>query len=55
MLTPPGNAGGHGTMAGGQVPLAGQDTHSIMTGIENRYLAAMDETGAGEDFLVQRR
>jgi hypothetical protein len=55
IVTPPGNAGGHGTMAGGQVPLAGQDTHSIVTGIENRYLAAMDETGAGEDLLVQRR
>jgi nanoRNase/pAp phosphatase (c-di-AMP/oligoRNAs hydrolase) len=55
IVTPPGNAGGHGTMAGGQVPLAGQDAESIATGIEDRYLAAMDETGEGEDLLVQRR
>jgi nanoRNase/pAp phosphatase (c-di-AMP/oligoRNAs hydrolase) len=55
IVAPPGNAGGHGTMAGGQVPLAGQDSESIVIGIENRYLAAMDETGEGEDLLVQRR
>jgi nanoRNase/pAp phosphatase (c-di-AMP/oligoRNAs hydrolase) len=55
IVAPPGNAGGHGTMAGGQISVAGQDIESIVQGIENRYLAAMDEPGAGEDLLVQRR
>ena len=55
IVAPPGSAGGHGTMAGGQVPLAGQNAESVVTGIENRYLAAMNETGVGEDLLVQRR
>jgi hypothetical protein len=55
IVAPHGNAGGHGTMAGGQVLLAGQDAASIVTRIENRYLAAMDETGVGEALLARRR
>lgn len=55
IVTPPGKAGGHGTMAGGQVPLAGQNAESIVARIENRYLAAMDEKGVGEDLVLQRR
>jgi nanoRNase/pAp phosphatase (c-di-AMP/oligoRNAs hydrolase) len=55
IVTPPGKAGGHGTMAGGQVPLTGQNAESIVVRIENRYLAAMDEKGVGEDLVLQRR
>lgn len=32
-----------------------QNAEFIVTRIENRYLAAMDESGVGEDLLVQRR
>jgi hypothetical protein len=42
-------------MAGGQVPLTGQNAESIVVRIENRYLAAMDEKGVGEDLVLQRR
>jgi nanoRNase/pAp phosphatase (c-di-AMP/oligoRNAs hydrolase) len=52
IVVPPGKAGGHGTMAGGQVTLTGQDVNGLVAGIQNRYLAALGETGDGEDLLI---
>jgi hypothetical protein len=52
IVVPPGKAGGHGTMAGGQVSLTGQDAESLVAGIRSRYLAAMGEMGVGEELLV---
>lgn len=52
IVLPSGRAGGHGTMAGGQVLITGQDVRTLVAGIEGRYLAALGETGDGEDLLV---
>lgn len=47
----PGKAGGHGTMAGGQIPLTGQDVEQLLVSIEKRFLEVMGETGKGVDLL----
>jgi nanoRNase/pAp phosphatase (c-di-AMP/oligoRNAs hydrolase) len=47
-----GKAGGHGTMAGGQVSLAGRDPGKIALRIERRFLKVMNERGEGETLLV---
>lgn len=47
VIIAPGTAGGHGTMAGGQVPLAGQDTSDLVNVIVRRFLDVMGETGEG--------
>jgi nanoRNase/pAp phosphatase (c-di-AMP/oligoRNAs hydrolase) len=47
VVLPPGKAGGHGTMAGGQIPLAGQEVESLVASIEKRFLDAMGESGEG--------
>lgn len=47
IIPPSGKAGGHGTMAGGQVPLAGQGVESLLVEIERRFLTVMGETGKG--------
>lgn len=47
VIVPPGKAGGHGTMAGGQVPLQDQDAGPIARAIIERFLAVMEESGAG--------
>jgi len=52
VIVSPGKAGGHGTMAGGQVPLEGRDVESLLTKIEKRFLAIMGETGAGEALIA---
>jgi len=52
IVVPPGKAGGHGTMAGGQVSLEGQDIEELLTEIEKRFLTIMGETGEGEDLIV---
>jgi nanoRNase/pAp phosphatase (c-di-AMP/oligoRNAs hydrolase) len=48
VIVSPGRAGGHGTMAGGQVPLAGQDVEQIKQKIMQRFLKVMDEQGEGK-------
>lgn len=48
-----GRAGGHGTMAGGQVPLGGQDTDQLVAEIERRFLAVMGETGEKAQLLSE--
>jgi len=48
VIVSPGKAGGHGTMAGGQVPLAGQEVSHLVNEIVCRFLKVMGETGEGE-------
>jgi nanoRNase/pAp phosphatase (c-di-AMP/oligoRNAs hydrolase) len=43
IVIPPGKAGGHGTMAGGQIPLAGQEAEVLAAQVERHYLAVMGE------------
>jgi len=47
LVAPPGKAGGHGTMAGGQVPLGNQDQNNIIWEVKRRFLVEMGETGRG--------
>ena len=51
VVVAPGKAGGHGSMAGGQIPLEGQDVEALLASIEKRFLEAMGETGEGVDLL----
>jgi nanoRNase/pAp phosphatase (c-di-AMP/oligoRNAs hydrolase) len=51
VIVPPGRAGGHGTMAGGQVPLAGQEMNHLKNEIVGRFLNVMDEEGEGESLI----
>ena len=48
VIVSPGKAGGHGTMAGGQVPLAEQEANHQVNEIVGRFLKVMRETGKGE-------
>lgn len=48
VIVPPGRAGGHGTMAGGQVPLAKQDINLLVNEIIRRFLKVMREKGEGK-------
>jgi hypothetical protein len=47
VVTSPGSAGGHGTMAGGQFPLLGIDMGALLAEIEYRFLTVLGETGEG--------
>lgn len=51
VVIPPGKAGGHGTMAGGQIPLAGQEIEQLLASIEKRFLDVMGETEEGVELL----
>jgi nanoRNase/pAp phosphatase (c-di-AMP/oligoRNAs hydrolase) len=53
VVIPPGKAGGHGTMAGGQVPLDDQKINYLVGEIERRFLKALGETGHYEPLLVE--
>jgi nanoRNase/pAp phosphatase (c-di-AMP/oligoRNAs hydrolase) len=46
VVIPPGKAGGHGSSAGGQVPLGNQEPVSVAAQVEGRFL---DVLGASED------
>jgi nanoRNase/pAp phosphatase (c-di-AMP/oligoRNAs hydrolase) len=52
LIITPGKAGGHGTMAGGQIPLQGKDIESLLADIEQRFLTVMGETNVGEDLIA---
>ena len=43
-----GKAGGHGTMAGGQIPLSGQGDDELKNEIVRRFLKVMNEKGEGK-------
>jgi nanoRNase/pAp phosphatase (c-di-AMP/oligoRNAs hydrolase) len=47
VVTSPGSAGGHGTMAGGQFPLLGIELEALLADIERRFLAVLGESGEG--------
>ncbi|HUV91510.1 MAG TPA: DHH family phosphoesterase, partial [Anaerolineales bacterium] len=51
VIFPPGKAGGHGSMAGGQVPISGQPVDLLVSIIERRFLDIMGEAGQGEPLL----
>jgi nanoRNase/pAp phosphatase (c-di-AMP/oligoRNAs hydrolase) len=51
VIFPPGSAGGHGSVAGGQVPLEGENLQEIIEKIEARFLDVMGESGPGELLL----
>lgn len=51
IIVPPGKAGGHGTMAGGQIPLQGEDIEPLLADIERRFLAVTGETSDGEELI----
>lgn len=48
IVVPPGKGGGHGTIAGGQVPLADRDLRPLLDELERRFLAVMDAPADGE-------
>ena len=47
VVVPPGKAGGHGTMAGGQIPLAGQVVDQLVNEVVRRFLQVMNEKEEG--------
>jgi nanoRNase/pAp phosphatase (c-di-AMP/oligoRNAs hydrolase) len=51
VVLPPGKAGGHGNMAGGQIPLTGQDVEQLLVSIEGRFLDVMGESSEGMELL----
>lgn len=51
VIVAPGKAGGHGTMAGGQVPLSGQEVNHLIDEIVRRFLNVMKEEGEGESLI----
>jgi nanoRNase/pAp phosphatase (c-di-AMP/oligoRNAs hydrolase) len=52
VVSSPGSAGGHGTMAGGQVPLAGMELEPLLKDIEHRFLAILGENGEGVGLIA---
>jgi len=53
VVVPPGNAGGHGTVAGGRIPFTSGSVDRIVAEIEHRFLKVMGETARkGEDLLL---
>ena len=51
VIFPPGKAGGHGSAAGGQVPLAGLAADEVALALQARFLEALGETAPGEPLL----
>jgi nanoRNase/pAp phosphatase (c-di-AMP/oligoRNAs hydrolase) len=51
IILAPGKAGGHRSMAGGQVPLAGRSADEVMAEIERRFLTILGETGESVPLL----
>jgi nanoRNase/pAp phosphatase (c-di-AMP/oligoRNAs hydrolase) len=51
IIVKPGKGGGHGTMAGGQVNLVGQEYDNVAGQIVSRFLTVMGESGEGETLL----
>jgi nanoRNase/pAp phosphatase (c-di-AMP/oligoRNAs hydrolase) len=51
VVMPPGKAGGHRSMAGGQIPLQGQSGDDLIAQIEQRFLRIVGEGGEGVALL----
>lgn len=47
-----GKAGGHGMIAGGQIPLMGRDPDEVAAQVQERFLRVMGEKGEGEPLLM---
>lgn len=45
IIMPPGKAGGHGTIAGGQYPLHGDDVRQVVAKLQANFLHLMNEQG----------
>jgi hypothetical protein len=53
-IVPPfGKAGGHGLMAGGQVPLDGREVESLLADIEQRFLTLMGDADKAQSLLAE--
>lgn len=52
VIFPPGTAGGHGIMAGGQIPLNGEPPSLIVQKLERRFLESVGESGKSSPFLA---
>jgi nanoRNase/pAp phosphatase (c-di-AMP/oligoRNAs hydrolase) len=51
IIFPPGKAGGHGTMAGGQIDLEGKDYNQVCNALIARFLNTMNDKGEGKPLL----
>lgn len=49
-----GTAGGHGTMAGGQITLKGKQQEQVVAEIQRRFLELMGETGQGTPLIDEK-
>jgi nanoRNase/pAp phosphatase (c-di-AMP/oligoRNAs hydrolase) len=54
VIFPPGSAGGHGIMAGGQIPLIDEDISSLVLKLEERFLESVGEVGRSRPLLKNR-
>ena len=52
IITSSGKAGGHGTMAGGQIPIEDVEINSLHKDIEHRFLTVMSETDTGVELIT---
>ena len=55
VIFPPGSAGGHGIMAGGQIPLSGEDAEQLVLKLEGRFLESVGEVGRSRPLLKNHR
>ena len=55
VIFPPGSAGGHGIMAGGQIPLIGEDISLLVLKLEGRFLESVGEVGRSTPLLKNFR
>lgn len=53
IIPPPGTGGGHGTIAGGQYPLQGQDVHAVVAMIKENVLRAVGTHGSALPLIHQ--
>jgi nanoRNase/pAp phosphatase (c-di-AMP/oligoRNAs hydrolase) len=54
VIFPPGEAGGHGIMAGGQIPLIEEDVDTIVLKLEKRFLESVGESEISKPLLQDR-
>jgi nanoRNase/pAp phosphatase (c-di-AMP/oligoRNAs hydrolase) len=55
IVPPYGKAGGHGLMAGGQIPVCGRDVEALLAEVEQRFLTVMDDSGKAQVWLTGSR
>ena len=52
IVSPNGKAGGHGTIAGGQISIADKPVYELAAEVQSKFLAVMGESQNGEDLLT---